>query len=111
MNDTWPDLSGSIPPKIITALREIQETAAELKVPLFVVGATARDIIREHQHRLVTPRATLDLDVAVLLDRWDLFIGLKRGLLSRPSFTQDPKQQQRIWHLLIPALSRSVFPD
>ncbi len=98
MNDTWPDLSGSIPPRIITALREIHETAAELKVPFFVVGATARDIILEHQHRLVTPRATLDLDVAVLLDRWDLFIGLKRGLLSRPSFTQDPKQQQRIWH-------------
>jgi predicted nucleotidyltransferase len=98
MNDTWPDLSGSIPPKIISALREIHETAAELKVPFFVVGATARDIILEHQHGLVTPRATLDLDVAVMLDRWDLFIGLKRELLSRPSFTQDPKQQQRIWH-------------
>jgi len=38
-----------------------------MKKPFVIVGATARDILLEVQHGIGSKRATLDIDIAVLL--------------------------------------------
>ena len=98
MSVTCPDLSGSLPPETIAALRAIDAAARAENVHFFIVGATARDIILEHQHRLSTARATLDVDVAVMVDTWEIYDTLKQKLIDSYVFSQDPKQRQRVWH-------------
>ena len=57
------DLSGKINKTSVSILREIDRIATKLDFPFFVIDATARDIILEHQFDIKPARATLDIDI------------------------------------------------
>lgn len=59
----------------------------QLQLPLYVVGASARDIALRLLNVANTPRRTLDLDVAVALHDWKQYEELSQVLL-RNHFTK-----------------------
>jgi len=58
-----------------------------MKIPFFIVGATARDILLEVHHGIGSKRATLDIDIAVLIENWEQFYHLKDELIGIKHFT------------------------
>ena len=54
----------------------------QLQLPLYVVGASARDIALRLLNVAYTPRRTLDLDVAVALHDWEQYEELSQVLLQ-----------------------------
>ncbi|MDA3896347.1 MAG: nucleotidyl transferase AbiEii/AbiGii toxin family protein [Desulfobacteraceae bacterium] len=89
------DLSGKISGTAISILIEIEKIAKKLDLSFFIVGATARDIILEHQFDIKPSRATIDIDAGVIVSGWDQFKLLKDELLSLHEF-RPSKQKQRL---------------
>jgi predicted nucleotidyltransferase len=67
-------------------LSAIHDMAAPLALPIFVVGATARDILLTHVFGIETGRATLDVDFAVAVEHWPQFENIKQHLLANDHF-------------------------
>jgi len=67
MTTTSLDLFGMIDKVVVSALGRIHLISSSMKKPFVIVGATARDILLEVQHGIGSKRATLDIDIAVLL--------------------------------------------
>lgn len=64
------DLRGVRPlPVPVEVLRIIDERARQLEVQVIVIGAAARDLLVHARRASRSPRATLDVDVAVAVDR------------------------------------------
>lgn len=89
------DLSGKISETSVSILREIVEVSTKMNVPFFMVGATARDIILEHQFDIKPARATIDIDIGVLIVGWNQFNTLKNELIRSDRFSPS-KQIQRL---------------
>ena len=62
----------------------------QLQLPLYVVGASARDIAPRLLKVGNAPRRTLDLDVAVALQNWKQYEELSHILFSRKYKTLKP---------------------
>lgn len=92
------DLSGKISETSVSILREIQEVSTRMNVPFFVVGATARDIILEHQFDIKPKRATIDIDIGVLIAGWDQFETLKDELIRSARFSPSKQTQRLIYN-------------
>jgi predicted nucleotidyltransferase len=60
MTNISHNLVGKIDSKTVAILTEIDKSARKLKIPFFMVGAFARDILLQHAYGIHTPRATLD---------------------------------------------------
>ena len=58
-----------------------------MKIPFFIVGATARDILLEVHYGIGSKRATLDIDIAVFIENWEQFNHLKGELARIEHFT------------------------
>ncbi|ANT64176.1 hypothetical protein [Prosthecochloris sp. CIB 2401] len=86
MKTILKDVSGRIEPREIDALKFIKETANELGIKFFVVGAFARDILFEHLHGIHTWRATKDIDIGIEVSNWDEFQHLTGMLVTRGHF-------------------------
>ena len=97
MKNISQDLSGKISETTVSILREIEKVAAKLKFSFFIVGATARDIILEHQYDIKAARATLDIDIGVLVAGWDQFDLLKNELVSSTSFRPSDQKQRLVY--------------
>lgn len=97
MKNILIDLSGKINKTSVSILKEIEEVATRIDIPFFVVGATARDIILEHQFDISPRRATIDIDIGVLIDGWDKFEMLKDGLAHSGKFKLS-RQKQRLFY-------------
>jgi len=100
------DISGKIEkigPNKINALYEVKKVADSLKIPFFIVGASARDFILEHCYNIKSPRMTEDIDLGVEVANWDKFNKLSKALLSTGKFYKT-KEKQRF-------LFRDVFID
>lgn len=82
MTDTLMDLSGKVPDEILEILALIAVEADELDIPIFVVGATARDLILEHEYGIKPKRSTTDVDFAVAVETWAQYELLKKALLD-----------------------------
>jgi predicted nucleotidyltransferase len=91
-------LSGKISKTSVSILREIEEVSTRLDVPFFVVGATARDIILEHQFDIKSGRATIDIDIGVLIAGWDQFNMLKNELTRSARFSPSKQKQRLIYN-------------
>ena len=89
------DLSGKINPVSLALFETLTEMAGSLRVPFFVVGATARDLIFELGHGLPSKRATLDIDFGLRVASWGKFEKLKESLLTSGQFKQA-KEVQRL---------------
>lgn len=95
MKNTSIDLSGKISETTVSILIEVEKIAVKLDLSFFIVGATARDIIFEHQFDIKPSRATIDIDIGVIVSGWDQFELLKDELLSLREFSPS-KQKQRL---------------
>jgi predicted nucleotidyltransferase len=58
-----------------------------MKIPFFIVGATARDILLEVHYGIGSKRATLDIDIAVFIENWEQYNHLKDELIGIKHFT------------------------
>lgn len=84
-------------PLLATLMRKLDEVARQLKIPYFVIGATARDILMEHVHALDTMRATRDVDFAVAVPSWQAYDQLKAQLIGTGAFVQANASQRLIF--------------
>lgn len=98
MKNILLDLSGKISETSVSILREIEKVSTRLDIPFFVVGATARDIILEHQFDIKTRRATLDIDIGVFISGWDQFEALKNTLTGSAKFISSKQEQRLIYN-------------
>ena len=98
MKNILIDLSGEISETSVSILREVEEVSTSLDIPFFVVGATARDIILEHQFDINTQRATLDIDIGVFVSGWDQFNTLKNELIRTTKFAPSQQKQRLIYN-------------
>jgi predicted nucleotidyltransferase len=89
------DLSGKIDERTVKVLESITNVAASLKIPFFVVGATARDIVLGHGFGVEIIRATQDIDLAVQVSDWDQYGRLKEELIATGNF-KPAKEAQRV---------------
>ena len=80
------DLSGKISSDIVQIYRVVSSVAAELGIPFFVVGATARDIVLELGYGIKPSRATLDIDLGVKVADWEQFEKLSKQLVATKKF-------------------------
>jgi predicted nucleotidyltransferase len=92
------DLSGKINKTSVSILREIEKVSTRLNVPFFVVGATARDIILEHQFDIKPGRATVDIDIGVFISEWDQFDALINELIRSAGFSASKQKQRLIYN-------------
>lgn len=92
------DLSGKINKTAVSILIEIEKIAQKRGLSFFIVGATARDIILEHQFNIKPSRATIDIDIGIFVSGWDQFELLKDELLSLGEF-RPSKQKQRLYYI------------
>jgi len=97
MKNILIDLSGKISETSVSILRETEKVATRLNVPFFVVGAAARDIILEHQFDIKPGRATIDIDIGVLVAGWDQFETLKEELVHSTRFSPTKETQRLIY--------------
>ena len=81
--------------KTVAILSDIDQSTEKLKIPFFIVGAFARDILLQHAYGIYTPRATMDIDFSIFITDWDQFDGLKTVLLGTGKF-HPTKQTQRL---------------
>lgn len=98
MTSTLFDLSGKLPPDAEAALQQVAGILAQQRIPFFVVGALARDLLLEHAWHLPPQRATRDIDFGVRVADWLQFERLKNALRATGEFTPHPHQQQRLLH-------------
>lgn len=97
MKSTSIDLSGKISETTVSILIEIEKVAVKLNFPFFVVGAVARDFILEHQFDIKPSRATVDIDIGVIISGWDQFELLKDELFGTTRFTPSKEKQRLIY--------------
>ncbi len=90
------DLSGKIDAQTVDILSIVSTPAEKLKIGFFVAGATARDMILEQGYQIKVGRKTQDVDLAVILENWDIYTQLKMELLSTGQFVEDPKAFYRL---------------
>ena len=87
MTTTSLDLSGKIDKVVVSALRRINQIQSSMKIPFFIVGATARDILLEVHWGIELKRATVDIDIAIFIENWDQFNRLQDELIGSTDFT------------------------
>jgi len=90
-------LTGKIDKKSVTILSEIDRITDKLQLPYFIVGATARDILLQHAHDIHSTRATVDIDIGVLVSDWNQFQALKQALVGTGKFNST-RQTQRLMY-------------
>jgi predicted nucleotidyltransferase len=89
------DLSGKISELYVDILQEIATVTKALRIPFFVIGATARDIILQIAHDINTTRATVDIDIGVMVAGWNRYTKLKEELIKSAKF-KPSKQMPRL---------------
>lgn len=95
MKSIFCDISGKIDPLYIKALNEFKIAAEALKIPFFIIGASARDFILEYCYGIRALRATTDIDLAIRIPNWNDFNKLCNALITTGRFRLG-KQKQRI---------------
>ena len=88
MTERLLDLSGKTD-ALIPIFENIAKIADSLRIPFFVIGATARDLILEHGYGIRSFRATRDLDLAIQVEDWEKYAILSKTLLESGLFGTD----------------------
>jgi len=96
------NISGKISESIISIYAMIAEVARQNKVPFFIIGASARDIVFEHVYGIKAPRATRDIDLAIHIATWDDFTQLKNQLIETGYFSSTNMAQRLLYQNDIP---------
>jgi len=86
MRKSLIDISEKIDKRRLDAIEAIAEIAGSLKIPFFIIGASARDFLLSYDHNIATIRATLDIDIGVRVPDWDHYGKLKKSLIEIGEF-------------------------
>ncbi len=78
---------------LLVVLEALAKAYKEIGAEAYVVGAVARDLSLKLLKTGNAPRRTMDLDVAVLLDRWEEYEGLT-DILIKDGFVKAPEKQR-----------------
>jgi predicted nucleotidyltransferase len=106
------DLSGKIEKPVVDVLYTLQKVAGSLGIPLFVVGASARDFTLRHHYGIEPRRKTGDIDLGVDVASWEQFKTLFESLVSTGQFSPTPeKQRLRCRTILIDILPFGAITD
>ena len=84
-------------PVALAVLRQVDKILQELAVEYFVVGAIARDLLLTGVFGLGTGRATVDVDLGIVVDGWPQFEAIKSRLIATGVFSRDEKRAQRLY--------------
>lgn len=98
MNVSSSNISHKLPPASVEVLCDVSLHARTLGIPFFVLGATARDIIFGAIYGIPTPRATLDIDLALRVETWEQYTRLRTSMTATAVYEEDNSQQQRMHH-------------
>ena len=78
-------------------LAALQKSLEQLNLQLYVVGACARDIAMKVLKVPASARRTIDIDVAIALDNWEMFDNVSE-LLQQNYFKKDPYAKQKFYY-------------
>ena len=78
-------------------LAALQKSLEQLDLQLYVVGACARDIAMKVLNVPASARRTIDIDVAIALDNWEMFDKVSE-LLQKNNFKKDPYAKQKFYY-------------
>lgn len=81
-------------PLLKPILDELIPILEDRGIKFYVIGAIARDILLD-MYGEKPLRATLDLDIAIAVDKWEDFEALSEAITALPNFQKDSQQQQR----------------
>ena len=76
------NISEKLPTGLVEVYSQIHGIAAELSVPLLIVGATARDIILVHGYNTAIERGTKDVDFGIEVQNWEHYEVLRTALIE-----------------------------
>lgn len=97
MTDILPSLQNQLPEKNIEIIRSVASAAERLQISMFIVGATARDIIFAHVYNVRIYRETTDIDFGIAVESWAQYERLKKDLTENEKFRVDNKAAHRLW--------------
>jgi predicted nucleotidyltransferase len=78
-------------PLLVDLMSEIEVIATKLGVPMFLVGAMARDLVLWYGFEIRPGRATKDFDLGVRVQSWEQYETLKKALVESGKFTATRK--------------------
>lgn len=78
---------------LASVLEALAKAYKEIGAEVYVVGAAARDLSLKLLGAGSAPRRTMDLDVAVLLEKWDEYERLTE-ILIKDGFVKAPEKQR-----------------
>ena len=78
-------------------LAALQKSMEQLNLQLYVVGACARDIAMKVLNVPASARRTIDIDVAIALDNWEMFDKVSEQL-QKNNFKKDPYAKQKFYY-------------
>lgn len=91
------DLSNKVPNKTVEIIKSVQEVAEKLYIPVFLIGATARELVLQYGYGLPKSLATRDVDFGVAINSWADFEKLKAKLIQTNHFQPHPKIEHRLF--------------
>jgi len=101
MKDILIDISGKLDNSYIAAIKEIKKIADSLKIPFFIIGALARDIIMEYFYEIKAPRMTMDIDLGIRVSSWNQFDQLINTLELSGDFKKLKERHRVIYKDII----------
>lgn len=90
------DLSNKIPQQMIKTLQKVTNTAEKLDIPIFLIGATAREFVLQYGYKLPKTTQTRDIDFGVAVADWQEYENLKQELAKTGDFSLDSKASHRL---------------
>lgn len=81
-------------PLLKAILEELIPVFEKMGIKFFLIGAVARDILMDLSGEK-TGRATMDLDIAIAIDKWEEFEQLSDEITALSNFKKDNLQKQR----------------
>ena len=81
-------------PLLRPILEELIPVFEKMQIKFFLIGAVARDILMDLSGEK-PGRATMDLDIAIAIDKWEEFEQLSDEITGLPNFEKDNLQKQR----------------
>lgn len=97
MTDTLLSLRKQLPERHLEIIRSVASSAKRLQISMFIVGATARDIIFSHIYKVKIYRETTDIDFGIAVEDWAQYERLKKDLTENEKFRVDSKATHRLW--------------
>jgi predicted nucleotidyltransferase len=94
MTNTSLDISGKIDGQTAGALAHVKAAADSMGMPIFLIGALARDIFLKHIHGLPPRRLTKDIDFGASVATWGDFDRLRTELIIKHGFEGTMKLQE-----------------